>query len=188
MTAALNSFVASSLERRIHVIQGEHFVTADPQVVLTTTLGSCVAACLRDPVAGVGGMNHFLLPDGAGRIDAAATRYGAYAMELLINGLLSAGARRERLQAKLFGGGHLFDRLTDVGDQNVDFAEAFLMREDIPLIGGSVRGTHARRVQFWPISGRVRQMILARGEDKVFEAETRGKLPVEDAGSVELFD
>ena len=188
MSYAALTQLAFPAERRIHVIQGEHLVTDDPRVLLTTTLGSCVAACMRDPIAGVGGMNHFLLPDGAGRIDAAATRYGAYAMELLINGLLSAGARRERLQAKLFGGGHLFDRLTDVGDQNVDFAEAFLMREDIALVGGSVRGTHARRIQFWPVSGRVRQMILSRGEDKVFDAETRGKLPADDAGSVELFD
>ena len=187
MTPSDPSPPATPLQKRIHVIQGEYFVTADPEVLLTTTLGSCVAACMRDPIAGVGGMNHFLLPDGKGRIDAAATRYGAYAMELLINGLLAAGARRERLEAKLFGGGHLFDRLTDVGDQNVDFAETFLAREEIAMVGGSVRGTHARRIQFWPVSGRVRQLFLARGEDKVFAPETRGKVPADDAGSVELF-
>jgi hypothetical protein len=77
--------------------------------MLTTVLGSCVAACLRDPVAGVGGMNHFLLPDGAGAGTDAGRRYGAYAMELLINELIKAGARRERLEAKLFGGGRMFD-------------------------------------------------------------------------------
>jgi chemotaxis protein CheD len=171
-------------ENRLHIIQGEYYVSADPTVMLTTTLGSCVAACIRDPIARVGGMNHFLLPDGAGRIDAEATRYGAYAMELLINGLLQAGAVRERLEAKLFGGGHLFDRLTNVGELNVQFAEDFLTREDIRVNGGSVRGAHARRLQYWPVSGRVRQLTLDRAEE-VFAGETI-KAPA-DAGSVELF-
>ncbi len=171
-------------ETRIHVIQGEYTVTADPNVMLTTTLGSCVAACIRDPLAKVGGMNHFLLPDGADRLDAEATRYGAYAMELLINGLLGAGARRERLEAKLFGGGHLFDRLVNVGEQNVAFAEEFLAREEIRIIGGSVRGPHARRLQYWPVSGRVRQLSLDRADD-VFAGEMI-KAPA-DTGSVELF-
>ncbi|HEY1072308.1 chemotaxis protein CheD, partial [Brevundimonas sp.] len=102
-------------ERRIHVGQGEHYVTSDPDVVLSTVLGSCVAMCLRDPVAGVGGMNHFLLPEGAGAGTDAGRRYGAYAMELLINDVLKAGGRRDRLQAKLFGGGRMFDSLKDVG-------------------------------------------------------------------------
>ena len=174
-------------ERRMHIIQGEHYVTADARVVLTTTLGSCVAACIRDPIAGVGGMNHFLLPDGAGRMDAEATRYGAYAMELLINGLLNAGARRERLQAKLFGGGQLFEALHDIGEQNVAFAETFLAREDIPVVGGSVRGAHARKIEYWPVLGRVRQLALSRGGDAVFAKETVTTIRPADTGSVELF-
>ena len=86
---------------RLHVGQGEHLITGDPEVMLTTILGSCVAMCLRDPVARIGGMNHFLLP--SGRMDGAdeGRRYGAYAMEVLINGVLSAGGRRDRLEAKL---------------------------------------------------------------------------------------
>jgi len=171
-------------DRRLHLIQGEYYVTADPSIVLTTTLGSCVAACIRDPVAQVGGMNHFLLPDGVGSMDAEATRYGAYAMELLINGLLQEGAVRSRLEAKLFGGGHLLDRLTNVGEMNVAFAESFLAREEIALTGGSVRGTHARKVQYWPVSGRVRQLKLGRA-DEVF-AQEKIKTPA-DTGSVELF-
>ena len=92
--------------RRVHVIQGEYKVVNDPNVVLSTILGSCVAACLRDPVAGVGGMNHFLLPGSAMRRSSGgdATRYGVHLMELLINGLLKQGARRDRLEAKIFGG------------------------------------------------------------------------------------
>ena len=88
---------------KLHVIQGEHAVSTDAEALMTTVLGSCVAACLHDPVAGVGGMNHFLLAetaDGA-RVKEEEMRYGAYAMEMLINGLMKLGARRERLEAKL---------------------------------------------------------------------------------------
>jgi chemotaxis protein CheD len=175
-------------ERRFHIIQGQYHVTNDVHVMLTTTLGSCVAACIRDPLAGVGGMNHFLLPGGsAGRMDAEGTRYGAYAMELLINGLMTAGAKRDRLQAKLFGGGHLFDGLSDVGEQNVAFAEEFLTREGIAIVGGSVRGAHARKIQYWPVQGRVRQLALGRGAEQVFDDETQAKVASADSGSVELF-
>jgi chemotaxis protein CheD len=127
-------------ETRIHLLEGQYHVSGDPAVVLTTTLGSCVAACLRDREAQVGGMNHFLLPgDGDGEVREAA-RYGAYAMEVLINALLARGARRGRLEAKLFGGGQLLQGLTNVGDQNVAFAEHFLAQEGIALFGGSVGG------------------------------------------------
>ena len=88
-------------------------------MVLTTLLGSCVAACIRDPMAGVGGMNHFLLPGGTlGGNDRAVQRHGVHAMELLVNDLLKHGARRDRLEAKLFGGARMIDGLTDVGRQN----------------------------------------------------------------------
>lgn len=90
--------------KRVHIIQGEYKVVSDPDVVLTTILGSCVAACLRDPVSGVGGMNHFLLPGTGSVTGGDATRYGVHLMELLINGLLKQGARRDRLEAKIFGG------------------------------------------------------------------------------------
>lgn len=142
---------------RIHVGQGEHQVSADPSVMLTTVLGSCVAMCLRDPDVGVGGMNHFLLPEGAAAGSGAARRYGAYAMELLINAVLQAGGRRERLEAKLFGGGRMFDSLHDVGRANADFAERYLRDEGIPVVGGSLRGAGARRIQFWPATGRALQ-------------------------------
>ena len=175
--------------RKIAVIQGEYRVVDDPNVVLTTVLGSCVAACMRDPVAGVGGMNHFLLANpqnGAGGGDQM--RYGAYAMELLINDLLKRGARRERLEVKLFGGAKLFDTLQDIGDSNASFAEQFMRNEGIPVAGGSLRGRSARRLEYWPISGRIRQRMV---EDRsVAEQETRlvrkPPAPV-DTGAVELF-
>jgi chemotaxis protein CheD len=176
-------------ERRVHIVQGQYHVTTQPNVVLTTTLGSCVAACVRDPLAGVGGMNHFLLPEGEGTVGGPdAFRYGAYAMELLLNGLFAQGARRERLSAKLFGGARLVGRFFDIGGQNIAFARAFLRREGIALDGGSVRGPHARRIQYWPMSGRVRQLRLIRGEDAIFAAETAPRPPAPDWGAVELFE
>ena len=171
------------LERRIHVGQGEHYVTSDPNVVLSTVLGSCVAMCLRDPVTGVGGMNHFLLPDGAGKGTDAGRRYGAYLMEVLINDVLKAGGRRERLEAKLFGGGRMFDSLTDVGLANADFAERFLADEGIPIVGSSLRGMGGRRLHYWPVTGRA----LQRGvQDAVAPVPVVPKPPVE-SGALELF-
>jgi chemotaxis protein CheD len=173
-------------ERMIHVHQGECRITEDPRVVMTTMLGSCVAACLRDPEARVGGMNHFLLPEAETADRTALLRYGAHSMELLVNGLLSIGAKRERLQAKLFGGGQMADGLSDIGAKNAAFAEQYLTREGIPIIGGSLRGRHARRIQFWPVSGRVRQLALEMAVDAVpivKSIDNRAK----DHGSVELF-
>jgi chemotaxis protein CheD len=133
-------------------------------------------------------MNHFLLPEGQGVVGQDAYRYGAYAMELLVNALMSRGARRERLEAKLFGGAKLADRLIDVGGLNVTFARRFLDQEGIRYAGGSVRGHHARRLQFWPVSGRVRQLSLVKGEDAIFAAEARRTGATPDWGQVELFD
>jgi chemotaxis protein CheD len=171
--------------RKIHVIQGEFHVSAEAGLVMTTILGSCVAACLRDPVAGVGGMNHFLLP---GEDGDEGLRYGVQSMELLVNALLHRGARRERLEAKLFGGARLVSGLTDVGVQNADFAERFLRDEGVRLAGGSLRGDQARRVQYWPVSGRARQVLLARAQSSVFAAERRRPAaPEPDTGALELF-
>jgi len=180
------------IERRVHVIQGEFQVTSDPNVVLTTILGSCVAACIRDPVAAVGGMNHFLLPgnDASGKAsDPDSMRYGVHSMELLLNALYRYGARRERLEVKLFGGARMIDGLTDVGVQNATFAERFMRGEGINVLGGSLRGDRGRRIQYWPVTGRVRQMAVASGDKSVFETERRLPPPVAPAqtGAVELF-
>lgn len=175
---------------KVHVTQGESHVTADPQVVMTTVLGSCIAACIRDPQAGVGGMNHFLLPDaGDGRgTGGDAVRYGAYAMELLINDLLKRGARRERLEAKIFGGAKLFDGLSDVGASNAAFAERFLRDEGIPIVSSSTGGVSARRVEFWPTSGRVRQRLVAvDNAPQDVRRPTPAPMPAASSGDVDLF-
>lgn len=177
---------ASDVEpRKIHVIQGQYHVAQGDDAVLTTILGSCVAACIRDPITGHGGMNHFLLPGEAGD---EGLRYGVQSMELLLNDLLRRGCRRDRLEVKLFGGAHLFDGLSDVGAQNSAFAERFIRDEGLRYVGGSLRGDRARRIQYWPGSGRARQILLAPTEAKVFVSERRQPVaPAQDSGALELF-
>lgn len=147
--------------RRVHVIQGEYKVSDDPDVVLSTILGSCVAACMRDPVAGVGGMNHFLLPGSGSGSGGEATRYGVHLMELLINGLLKKGARRERLEAKIIGGARTIASFSNVGEKNAEFAHQFLSDEGIRIIGSNTGGDSGRKLEYWPVSGRARSIPLS---------------------------
>ncbi|MBY6116876.1 chemotaxis protein CheD [Mameliella alba] len=147
-------------EKLINVIQGDFEISDDPTVVLTTVLGSCIAVCMFDPGRKIGGLNHFLLPNREGG-HGANVRYGAYAMELLINGLLRQGAERTRLQAKIFGGASMMGNLRDIGASNAAFARKFLADEGIPCIADSVGGTSARRIRFWPTNGLVRQLMVS---------------------------
>jgi chemotaxis protein CheD len=174
--AASSSPTVDPPARRIHVPQTEYAVVDDPSAVLFTILGSCVACCLRDPVRGVGGMNHFLLPGGQNESDPLSMRYGVNAMELLINGLLKRGARRDRLEAKLFGGARVLNHSADIGASNAQFALEFLKDEGVAHVGGSLGGSQARRVEFWPVSGRARQVLL-QDRQNVFETETRFTRP-----------
>lgn len=150
--------------RRVHVIQGEYKVSDDPNVVLCTILGSCVAACMRDPVAGIGGMNHFLLPGNVNTTGGEATRYGVHLMELLINGLLKAGAKRDRLEAKIIGGAKTIAAFSNVGEQNARFAEKFLSDEGIRIVGSNTGGDVGRKLEYWPVSGRARHYALTGAE------------------------
>jgi chemotaxis protein CheD len=142
-----------------YIAQGEHALGNRSEDVISTILGSCVATCLWDPVAGIGGMNHILLPDSGGE-NIAASSYGANAMELLINAMISAGAVKKRFRAKLFGGATMYVGLSDAGKKNGDFVLDYLARESIPLDGKSLGGTQARRVEFWPADGRARQKLV----------------------------
>jgi len=143
----------------VHVVQGSHHVTGDHGVVLSTILGSCVAACVWDPVARVGGMNHFLLPEAPDN-GAGDRRYGVQAMELLINGLLQLGARRERLEAKVFGGARMTVGFSDIGAKNAEFVRRFLRDEEIRLVAESLGGDQARRLHFTPTTGRASQHLV----------------------------
>ncbi|NSX13643.1 chemoreceptor glutamine deamidase CheD [Cupriavidus taiwanensis] len=158
-------------KQAIKLLPNEYYVTRD-DVVLTTVLGSCVAACIRDEVAGVGGMNHFMLPDDDGSADrmlSASMRYGSYALEVLINELLKMGARRERLEAKVFGGGAVLANMTtlNIGDRNADFVLRYLKTEEVRVAAQDLRGPHARRVSYFPIGGLALVRRLTRQDDQV---------------------
>lgn len=179
--------MTSPADRRINLFQGEYYVTGDRSIVVSTILGSCVAACIRDPKIGLGGINHFLLPGNMEDPKAPRTDFvGVHLMELLINGLLREGARRERLEAKLFGGGRTMEGLRDVGAQNAEFARRFLEAEGIPLVASSLGGNQGRRIQFWPATGRVRQGFISHAE--VSAEPCRPVTAVRpNAGDLELF-
>ncbi|RQS73455.1 chemoreceptor glutamine deamidase CheD [Burkholderia sp. Bp8963] len=142
----------------VKLLPNEFYTTAD-DMVLMTVLGSCVAACLHDPFAGIGGMNHFMLPDDGTDPGAAASesmRYGAYAMEVLINELIKAGGRRERFEAKVFGGAAVLAGMTtiNIGDRNSDFVRRYLALERIRITAEDLQGVHPRKVAFMPHTGR----------------------------------
>lgn len=153
----------------VKLLPGEYYVTAD-NMVLTTVLGSCVSACLRDSVSGIGGMNHFMLPDVADPLffDAAvAMRYGAHAMQVLLSEVVRAGARRERLEAKVFGGGAVLASMTllNIGERNADFVLRYLLSERIRIAAQDLRGKLPRRINFFPFSGRVTVRKLRQQDD-----------------------
>jgi chemotaxis protein CheD len=172
---------------RVNIIQGEYHMSCEANVVITTLLGSCIAACLFDPIARIGGMNHFLLP---GELDSSqregSRRYGVHLMELLINALLKSGAARHRLQAKVFGGAKTLSGLTDIGAANSSFAREFLELEGIKIISSSTGGMLGRRLQFWPVTGRASQMYMHAGE-KIIAAKPVKITPEANAGELELF-
>jgi chemotaxis protein CheD len=136
------------------------FYTTNEDMVLVTVLGSCVAACIQDRTAGIGGMNHFMLPDDGADVGQAASdsmRYGAYAMEVLINELIKAGGRRERFEAKVFGGAAVLAGMTtmNIGDRNSEFVRRYLALEKIRITAEDLQGSHPRKVAFMPRTGQV---------------------------------
>jgi chemotaxis protein CheD len=181
-------------EIAVKVFPGEHHVTTGANEMLVTILGSCVCACIRDPRAAVGGMNHFMLPEAAGSgwdTASASMRYGNVAMERLINDILSRGGARERLEIKVFGGGNVMNGTTNIGHRNADFVESYLLTEDLPIAAAHLRGNLPRRVHYFPATGKVLLLELRRGEDEaVFDRERDYKSKIQSepvAGSAELF-
>jgi len=179
------------------ILPGEYYVTEDDMVIVTV-LGSCVSACIRDPQLGLGGMNHFMLPDntrdsdGSGPLSAAA-RYGSYAMELLINHLMKMGARRDRLEAKVFGGGNVLPGFTqmNVGQRNADFVLEFLHAEQIRVTAQDLVDIYPRKVYFFPATGKVLVKRLAGMNNNTIvkrETDYRAQLDrANDGGDIELF-
>jgi chemotaxis protein CheD len=178
---------------------GEFYITTSKDEAITTVLGSCISACMRDPQLGVGGMNHFMLPEDTttGRSSwlnestGLATRYGSFAMETLINALLKMGARRDRLEVKLFGGGHVLNASIDVGDRNIDFARHWLKTEGLPVVAEDVGGNMPRRVVYFPADGKVKVKHLRTAESRDIATRERnylGTVAAKPVGAdIELF-
>ncbi len=188
-------FDKSFNSQAVKLLPGEYYVT-DKDLLLVTVLGSCVAACIRDCYSGIGGMNHFMLPDGGGDAGSplnASARYGTYAMEILINQLLKLGARRSNLEAKVFGGGNVLDGLTvaNVGQRNADFVLKFLQTERIRVVAQDLVDIFPRKVYFFPKSSKVMVKKLRNLRNTTIsqrEKDYRQRLhKVESGGEVELF-
>lgn len=163
-------------------------------MLLVTVLGSCVTACIRDRDKGLGGMNHFMLPESSeSGVLSSSARYGAYAMEVLLNHLLKVGARRSSLEAKVFGGGKVLASLTQaqVGEKNSEFVLDYLATERIPVVAQDLLDIYPRKVYFFPVSGRVMMKKLVRVKNDTLiarEREYEARLRRDNVqGDVELF-
>lgn len=175
----------------VKVLPGEYFVSNE-ELVIMTVLGSCISACLWDGKARAGGMNHFMLPDGD--TGDGFGRYGSYAMELLINEMLKKGARRESMQAKIFGGAQVMAGFTtmNVGERNTNFVIEYLAMERIPIVSADVLDIHPRKVCFFPVSGKALVKRLAHSHPETLAVEERKGNAATVAkttagGSVDLF-
>ena len=181
------------------ILPGEYYVTRQHEII-TTVLGSCISACIRDPLSGVGGMNHFMLPGDTkkslsqwGGGECVETRYGIAAMEMLINDILKQGCRKDRLELKLFGGGKVLAMdVNNVGERNIDFARQFVRAEGFTIAAEDVGGPHPRKVNFFPRTGKVMirrlrslQSKAVLDQEKSYESNLASK---EQFGEIDLFE
>lgn len=179
----------------VKILPGEYYVSAR-ELLMVTVLGSCVAACVRDRISGIGGINHFMLPDDRRDEDSRfgrSMRYGDYAMEILINQLLKLGARRSNLEAKVFGGGNVLPGFKThvVGDRNARFVLDYLTTEAIPIVARDLLGNYPRKVYFFPSTGRVLvKKLRSLHNDTIIERELTYSERLRQSkveGDVELF-
>ena len=180
------------------ILPGEYYVTKDNELI-TTVLGSCVSACIRDREMGIGGMNHFMLPittsdklkKSSDAIVGQATRYGNYAMEHLINTILSNGGKRKNLELKVFGGGKIIPMLTDVGIKNIDFVLDYIDQEGLNLLSHDLGDIYPRKIIYFPKTGKVRmKKIQDLHNDTIAQRESRYLNVLKNepvSGDVELF-
>jgi len=181
------------------ILPGEYYVTRSDEVI-STVLGSCISACIRDPALGVGGMNHFMLPEERASSNGnrwlegetnLATRYGSYAMESLINSLMKLGARRERFEIKLFGAGRMLASTMDVGARNISFVRAYLKTESLHAVAEDLGDVYPRRIAYFAATGKVRVRRLKPLEATAIAERERTYLnsigSAEKDGAIELF-
>jgi len=177
------------------IMPGEYYVTTNDELI-ATTLGSCVSACVCDREAGIGGMNHFMLPfKGEGTVSSAdaSSRYGNFAMEHMINDILKNGGRRDRLEVKVFGGGNVMPSMIQVGSKNVKFVREYLETEGFNIVSEDLGGVYPRKVIYFPLTGKVlmqRVSLSDRDEQEITqrEMEYRKSLDTETIeGDIDLF-
>lgn len=181
------------------LLPGEYYVTLKNELV-TTVLGSCISACIRDKVTGIGGMNHFMLPEttqqqlnaGAEAVVGNATRYGNYAMEHLINTILANGGKRKNLEVKVFGGGKIIPTLGDIGLKNIQFVLEYIDTEALRLVSQDLGDIYPRKVNFYPKTGKVRmKKIKNLHNETIASRETQYRTSIKDtpveSGEIELF-
>lgn len=170
----------------VKILPGQYYAAARDMLIVTV-LGSCVSACLWDPVRRIGGMNHFMLP---GKGDSA--RMGVYAMELLINRMLKLGAERGRLVAKVFGGASVLQGMDalNIGTQNGAFVLDFLREEGIAVAAQDLYDVCPRKVYFFLQNGKVRIKRLGGLRDDTIERRERAYLSnlAPRGGDVEIFN
>lgn len=179
------------------ILPGEYYVTAHDEIV-TTVLGSCVAACIRDRRFGIGGMNHFMLPHGGPGHDrwegtgvASPTRYGIYAMEHMINEILKLGGMKRNLEVKVFGGGKIIPKMSDVGERNILFVREYLAQEGLSIAGEDMGDIYPRKVAYYPATGRVLvKKLRSLHNDTILKREAKYMHEIEEqpvVSEVELF-
>lgn len=177
------------------ILPGEYYVTVHPDEAVATTLGSCVSACIRDKVFGIGGMNHFMLPLKSEHASDdwmdSATRYDSFAMEHLINDILKNGGNRQNLEVKLTGGGRIMKNMSDVGARNIDFVLEYLQTENIDVLVEDLGDIYPRKVMYYPATGRLRVKRLRSMHNETLiqrEQAYQHELDVQpDSGGIELF-
>lgn len=178
----------------VKVFPGEYYVTKKLDEVLVTVLGSCVSACIRDPIARIGGMNHFMLPhhkSGNWGEDSRSARFGNFAMEKLINELIKSGADRNRMEVKVFGGGNVTDTTNAIGSENAEFVLRYLEAEGFRCAAQDLGGSLPRRIHYYPSTGRVVRKLLGVSDTYTVSREERdyGKrlLSQKTTGEIQLF-
>lgn len=163
----------------VKILPGEFYVTDDPEEVLVTVLGSCVSACIRDTAAQIGGMNHFMLvqnksgSSGAWGNEIESARFGNFAMEKLINGMLKLGCHRERMEIKVFGGANVTNTRNEIGTDNSKFVLQYLEAEGLRCAAQDLGGLHPRRIIYFPMTGKVvRRLLTGRDQDSALREES----------------
>ena len=195
MPAVSRSYSQEYGMQQVRVLPGAYYTTSSAEEMIVTILGSCVAACVRNPRTGYGGMNHFMLPEGDDSKwggPNSAMRYGNFAMEALINDVLKTGCARCELEIKLFGGANLYNGPSMVGTHNLEFALGYLRAEGLPLDTHDLGGPRGRRIHYFPATGKVKRLLLKPTTDQGLVRSEQDYIkslqqqPIE--GDVDLFE